>query len=118
MVKKLEKKKSRKKKEKEKMQKIAIKNISELFEESIKMFNENIKLANRYIKIALRTRDKSNVLLTKKQKALYCKKCLSILIPGETCTIRTKNKYVLYHCKNCGNIRKFGLRNTEKLKKN
>ena len=102
------------KKQKKAIKKIATKNISELFCFATKIFNESRELANRYVKIALLTRNKSNIKLTKKQKSYYCKKCHTFLMPGENCTVRTKNKNILYHCDNCGAIRKFGLKKDHK----
>jgi len=99
-----------KKKQKNAIKKIATKNICELFSFATKIFDESKELANRYVKIALLTRNKSNAKLTKKQKSYYCKKCHTFLMPGKNCTVRTKNKNVLYHCNNCGAIRKFGLK--------
>jgi ribonuclease P protein subunit RPR2 len=95
------------KKRKEEIKKIAIKNIQELFYEAQKIFKISSELSDKYIKVALNTRNKANVVLTKQQKCMYCKKCFAFLVPGENCFVRIKNKYLIYHCKKCGNIRKF-----------
>ncbi len=109
---------NQRKQQKQNMRKIASNNIQELFSAAINKFKENVKFANRYVKIALKTRDKSNVRLTKRQKSLFCKKCHSLLIPGTNCSVRIKNKYTIYHCKECGSMRKFGLRLKENKKNN
>jgi len=92
---------------KKEQKKSAIVHIDSLFKQAEKCHAENIKLANRYMKMALDIRNKFKITLTREQKMSFCKKCHSFLKPGKSCIVRTKNKMVLYHCKECGNIRRF-----------
>jgi len=98
---------------KKEQKKVAKEHLVELFKQAKKSFAEDPKIANRQIKVALNIRNKFKLRLTKDQKSHFCKECHAFLMPGKNCIVRTKNKMMLYHCKECGNIRRFG---TRKLK--
>jgi ribonuclease P protein subunit RPR2 len=102
---------------KSEQKKIARKSIQNMIEQAETVFMKNQKLADRYIKIALDLRNKFKVELSQSQKKRFCKNCFCFLMPGENCMVRTKNKTLLYHCLNCGNIKKQGLRVKKSLER-
>ncbi|MFT4304060.1 MAG: ribonuclease P protein component 4 [Candidatus Woesearchaeota archaeon] len=91
---------------KNEQKKVAKDHVNILLSEADKVFDKNKSLANRYIEIVIAIRNKIKIRLTKQQKSKFCKKCNSYLRPGVNCNVRIKNKFVLYHCKECGNIRR------------
>jgi ribonuclease P protein subunit RPR2 len=92
---------------KQEQKEFAQQHINELFRQANLIYSKNKKLADRYIKLALDMRNKYKIKLNKKQKSNFCKKCHSFLIPGQNSIVRIKNKMILYHCKECGYIRRF-----------
>ena len=99
---------------KKEQKKAAKEHLLILFDQAEKSFGEDPKIANRHIRVALNIRSKFKLSLTKDQKSHFCKECNSFLMPGKNCIVRTKNKMMLYHCKECGNIRRFGIKNKNK----
>jgi ribonuclease P protein subunit RPR2 len=96
---------------KQEQKKIAEIHVKELFEEAEKIFNEDKKLADRYINLALSIKNKYKLRLSKTHKKHFCKKCKCFIMPGKNCIVRIKNKMILYHCKECNNIRRFVIKN-------
>ena len=95
---------------KSEQRKIATDRIAELFTLAHNAYDQNQAQANRYIKIALDIRNKFKIKLSPAQKKVFCKNCKRFLSPGTNCIVRTKNKTILYHCKECGYIRKQSMR--------
>lgn len=93
--------------QKGKQVKYAQKHIDELFIEAHKIFPKYPNYAHKYISMALQIRNKFNLTLTKEQKTHVCKKCHHYLYHGVNCTVRTKSGMVVYHCNDCGALRKF-----------
>jgi ribonuclease P protein subunit RPR2 len=96
--------------QKQRQKKTAQHHINELFRLAKKVYSESPDLADRYVELALKIRDKFKITLTREQKMLFCKKCHAFLMPGKSCIVREKNKMMLYHCKRCSTIRRFGIR--------
>lgn len=101
--------KSRKRVHKQKQKNVAREHITELLMEGRRVALLHPEWAKRYVTIALNIRNRTRTRLTREEKKQFCKSCNAYLLPGKNCTIRVKNAMLLYHCKDCGATRKFGL---------
>lgn len=88
-------------------QKIAKERIEILFKEAKKMFREDHHLSNRYVQLARKIAMKYKVKIRSELKRKYCKHCLSYLVPGTNCRVRTQRGYVIYFCNNCKEVMRF-----------
>ncbi len=61
------------------------------------------KLSRRYVELALKIAKRNQVKIGNRR---FCKKCLSIYIPGKTVKIRKTKNALVYECK-CGSVKKF-----------
>ncbi|HUV24134.1 MAG TPA: ribonuclease P protein component 4 [Methanomassiliicoccales archaeon] len=64
----------------------------------------NIERGRRYVQLARRIGMRTNTRMPR--KFLYCKDCLSPLIPGKNCTVRLRSNHVTTTCNDCGHIRR------------
>ncbi|MFH0986602.1 MAG: hypothetical protein V1911_00970 [Candidatus Micrarchaeota archaeon] len=71
--------------------------------------------AQRYCDLAWKISKRYNVTLPKQQKLLFCKKCFAYRI-SETASVRTnpKTKMIVYKCKKCGDVKKYGTAKSRK----
>ncbi len=77
-------------------------------------WNADKKLSKRYIELALRIAKRNQIKIGNKK---FCKKCLTVFIPGKTLKIRKSGENLLYICE-CGSVKKFkiiGKRKTFKV---
>lgn len=91
---------------KEKEKNIAKERIEKLFEEAEKEFSKYPERSHRYVELARKIAMKIKVRMTE-HKTKFCKHCYKYLKPGVNCRIRTKNKKVIYYCKECKRYTKF-----------
>ena len=77
-----------------------IKILLDLAEKEVK---KNLERSRRYVELARIIGKRYNVRLTKEQKAKFCKKCNTILIPGYTMKtwLDPKTKTKVVKCLNC-----------------
>lgn len=87
---------------------LALKRIKKLLELAER--EEKQARKNRYADLARKTAQKYKVRLPKAYKRRICRKCGALLIPGKTLTVRvsSRTKTVIYVCKKCGNVRRYG----------
>jgi ribonuclease P protein subunit RPR2 len=71
-------------------------------------------LLDRYVELARKIGMRYNVRIPSKYKWRYCKHCYAYMVPGKTCEQRTRNKFIIIHCKSCGKLMR---RSIESLKK-
>ena len=88
----------------------------------LKLAEENAKnptFSKRYAQLALKIGMRYNIRLPGEIKRRICKKCFSLLIPGENCIVRTnpKQQAVIITCKNCGSVRRFPYRREKRKAK-
>ncbi|MBU2638102.1 MAG: ribonuclease P [Nanoarchaeota archaeon] len=74
------------------------------------LFNEakkakNPETAKRYVQLARKISTRTKTKMPASFKIQFCKKCNAYLVPGKSCTIRTRNKKIVYTCLAC-NARK------------
>ena len=63
---------------------------------------ENYTMSKRYVELARKISNKTKTSIPKED--LYCKDCLSPLIPGTNCRVRLNSGHLSIHCLNCGKI--------------
>ncbi len=99
---------------------IARERIEILFKLADEEFRNGRKdLANRYVKLARKIAMKYNVRIPRYLKRRFCKKCHAYLKPGVNARVRvrSKQKYVLITCLECGHKMRFPYVREKKTKK-
>ncbi len=88
---------------------IARERIGILLSLAKKHAREEMQLSRKYVELAKRIGMRYNVPLGKEAKRAFCRNCLSYLIPGANCKIRTsrKKQAVSATCLACGHITYF-----------
>jgi ribonuclease P protein subunit RPR2 len=84
---------------------IAQQRIDVLFQQAEKTYKENPKLASRYLETARKIAMAAKIRLPTKYKRRICKNCSMLLVPGDNCRVRIKQKrepHVVVTCLNCG----------------
>jgi ribonuclease P protein subunit RPR2 len=82
---------------------VAVEEIEKLLKLARSEWSSDKKLSKRYVELALRIAKRNQVKIGNRR---FCKKCLSIFIPGKNLKIRKSGENILYICE-CGNIKKF-----------
>jgi len=105
-----------------KIKKIALERIDILMNLAEEAYRKGrLDRMRRYIELSRRIAMKVRVHFPKKWKRRICKRCLTILIYGENCKVRTvsdKNcPHVAIKCLNCGNVIKIPMVREKKLKR-
>lgn len=91
---------------------IAKERITILFEQaSEKASQGDQSLADRYVELARRIGMKSQETIPKDLQRQFCSNCGTFQRPGKNCRVRidSKNSYVQYTCKECGEKSRYGL---------
>lgn len=65
---------------------------------------DNMDRGKRYVRLATRIGTRTNTPMPK--NFLYCRRCLSPLVPGRNCRVRTRSNRVVVNCLECGAIRR------------
>jgi len=84
---------------------IAKHRIQVLFQQAEKTRKENPQLASRYIETARKIAMAAKIRLPTKYKRRICKNCNTLLVPGDNCRVRIKQKrepHLVITCLNCG----------------
>lgn len=89
------------KNQKRKQSDIAKERILMLFEKAENVFGKSQRLASRYVTLAVKISHRTNTRIPASLQRKFCKNCLSFLVPGVNCRVRTKGKLV-YTCLGCG----------------
>jgi ribonuclease P protein subunit RPR2 len=66
----------------------------------------------RYVQLATKIGMKTNTPMPK--GFMYCRKCLSPLVPGLNCRVRLRSEKVITHCLECNGIRRSSYRREKK----
>lgn len=88
--------------------KIAQDRIQELYELAEKEYKDHPKDARNYIAKLRVLATKHNLRITE-LKRTFCKQCNTLLVPGETSTVRIHNNRRVITCTHCGTIKRLGL---------
>lgn len=88
---------------------LAKERIKRLFEQAGKEFPGNPELSDRYVRMAWKLALKYNMRLPPELRMRFCRKCLSYLVPGKTCTVRVVKGAATVECLKCGNRARYTL---------
>jgi ribonuclease P protein subunit RPR2 len=84
---------------------IAKHRIQVLFQQAEKTRRENPQLASRYVETAKKIAMAARIRLSTEHKRRICKNCNALLVPGENCRVRIKQKrepHLVITCLTCG----------------
>jgi len=84
---------------------IAKQRIQVLFQQAKKVYRTNPQLSSRYIETARKIAMAARIRLPITLKRQICKNCNMLLVPGDNCRVRIKQKrepHVVITCLNCG----------------
>ncbi|MEM2108666.1 MAG: ribonuclease P [Candidatus Bathyarchaeia archaeon] len=99
---------------------IAKQRIRILFHQARRVHKSNPQLSRRYITIARKIAMAAKIRLPTAYKRQICRKCNTLLVPGDNCRVRIKQKrepHVVITCLNCGHMTRIVLRKRkEKMK--
>lgn len=86
--------------------KSAMERIRKLFSRAEKEHKRHPERSRRYVELAVKIGMRYNVHIPKDLRKRFCRKCLSYLVPGENCRVRTspKQRAVIIKCLECGNV--------------
>ena len=84
---------------------IAEQRIRVLFQQAESVHKANPELSSRYIETARKIAMAARIRLPVQNKRRICKNCNTLLVPGDNCRVRIKQKrepHVVITCLNCG----------------
>jgi ribonuclease P protein subunit RPR2 len=85
---------------------IAKQRIAILFQQAAAIYKTDPALAQNYLLTARKIAMSARLSLPTAYKRCICKKCNSLLVPGETSRVRikpTRETHIVVTCLNCGN---------------
>jgi len=88
--------------------KLALAEISSIFNKAKEVFDKKPDLANKYAKKARRMALKYKIKLPLKLKRRICKNCHGFLVPGKNLRVRTHKGHMVYYCLNCKSFVRVG----------
>jgi len=84
---------------------IAKQRIQVLFQQAKNVYHDNPQLSSHYIATARKIAMAAKLCLPTTYKRQICKNCNMLLVPGDNCRVRIKQKrepHVVITCLNCG----------------
>lgn len=98
---------------------IAEHRIRVLFEQAGTVHRANPHLSTRYVEIARKIAMSAKIRLPPKYRRQVCKECNSLLVQGENCRVRIRQRrepHVVVTCLSCGHQTRFLLRKKKEKK--
>jgi len=86
------------------LKRIALERIEKLLNLAAEAQEKNPELARRYVELAWKIKMRYTVRLPKDLKRKFCKKCLSVWIPGKTVRVRIRKGTITWTCLSCGRV--------------
>lgn len=96
---------------------IARQRIQVLFQQATKVYHDNPQLSSRYVETARKIAMAAKIRLPTMYRRQVCKNCNMLLVQGDNCRVRIKQKrepHVVITCLNCGHQTRIPLRKKEK----
>lgn len=90
-----------------------------LFQQAEDVYRTNPKLASRYIEVARKIGMAAKIRLPTEYKRRICRKCDALLVPGNNCRVRIKQRrepHLVTTCLVCGNQTRMLLRRKDEKK--
>jgi len=85
--------------------KIAKQRIQVLFQQAEEIRRENPQLGSRYVAVARKIAMAAKIRLPREYKRRICRNCNTLLVPGENCRVRVRQRrepHVVVTCLACG----------------
>ncbi|MHA1859951.1 MAG: ribonuclease P protein component 4 [Candidatus Asgardarchaeia archaeon] len=101
------------------MRDIAIQRIGILLSKARETIKDDAELSKRYVYLARKIAMKARVRIPRKWKIWICKKCNTYLLPGYNARVRIRENrmsHLIITCLNCGNQKRYYLKNRIKNK--
>jgi ribonuclease P protein subunit RPR2 len=99
---------------------IARQRIQVLFQQAKKVYRDNPQLSSRYVETARKIAMAAKIRLPTMHRRQICKNCNMLLVQGDNCRVRIKQKrepHIVITCLNCGHKTRILLRKKkEKIK--
>lgn len=92
------------------IRRIARERIELLMKKAESTFPKDRELSRRYVELARKVAMKCPMRFPKKWNKRICRKCNSLLVPGENCRVRIYKHRIIITCLECGNVRRIPLR--------
>ncbi|MGB9915649.1 MAG: ribonuclease P protein component 4 [Candidatus Bathyarchaeales archaeon] len=99
---------------------IAKQRIRILFQQAQRVHKSNPQLSRRYIATARKIAMAAKIRLPPVYRRQICRKCNTLLVPGDNCRVRIKQKrepHVVITCLNCGRKTRIMLRKKKETMK-
>ena len=84
---------------------IALQRVTLLFQQAKNVHHDNPQLANRYVEAARKIAMAAKIPLPAAYRRQICKKCNALLVQGDNCRVRVRQKrepHVVITCLSCG----------------
>ncbi|MDP7324248.1 MAG: ribonuclease P [Candidatus Woesearchaeota archaeon] len=91
-----------------KKRELAFMQIEEYMAKAGDLISSNKALSRKYVQKARRVGMRYKVRFPKSLKRSFCKHCFSCFKPGINVTVRTNKGKVVYHCKECKGMMRYG----------
>ena len=98
---------------------IAKQRMQILFQQAEEVFRTNPQLASRYVEVARKIAMSAKIRLPTKCKRRICRNCNALLVPGNNCRVRVKQRrepHLVVTCLACGHQTRILLRKKDELK--
>ena len=92
---------------------IARQRIQVLFQQAKKVYQDNPQLSSHYVETARKIAMAANIRLPAMQRRQICKNCDMLLVQGDNCRVRIKQKrepHIVVTCLNCGHKTRISFR--------
>jgi ribonuclease P protein subunit RPR2 len=86
---------------------IALERIEKLFLEADSAFKDSPARSRRYVELARKIAMKYKVRIRSELKRRFCKHCHAYMKQGVNCTVRLREKHLIYHCQECKKMMRF-----------
>lgn len=86
---------------------IAMERVERLIDLASDVYDSRPELAHRYVELAWRIKTRYNLSLPSRLKRKFCRKCLSLWVPGVTCRVRlrpSRPPHMAVTCLECGRV--------------
>ncbi len=95
-------------KRREDEQSAALDKIELLFKLACQEYPKSPERAHRYAKMINDIIKKTRVRPSGKVRHFICSDCCHLLVPGHNLSVKSDDGAMIYTCKDCGNIKKYG----------
>ncbi|MFW9961387.1 MAG: ribonuclease P protein component 4 [Candidatus Thorarchaeota archaeon] len=95
---------------KEKVHRLAQARIEILWKQALQESKTRPEIARKQMLSARKIAQRARIKIPREVNRRVCKKCGTILIPGDTCRVRirhNRSKHIVVTCTECGNVKRY-----------